>query len=1109
MSKSVPLPNHKKVWSGKSSLFAAAPGRRFFSMLWLATLFSIVSLSNAYGAEPLLNKKVTLNMRNASLSDVLKEIERQADIVFVSSADDLKNAPKVNAVYNDFPVTGALVDLLNGTGLGYKVTDDYVTIFKKDPVPTVAAQQTQTYTPFSGRVVSAAGEPLQGVTILEQGTSNGAISDNEGRFSMRLTRPDAVVIFTLMSHEPVEMEPLGRTDMTITMKELVTGLDEVIVVAYGVQRKSSVTGAISTVSAKELTTVTSPNVNTMLQGKVAGVQVTNTSGRPGEAAKIRIRGKGSLGGESSSDPLWVIDGVISGTGSQLNPNDIATMSILKDAAATALFGSRATNGVILVTTKSGRVGENRVEANVKFGIAQQHLGKFKLMRGRELYNYTMSMDRLPAPDNDNAWLYAPNMLLAHNTDWFDFATRTGYSGDYTISHTMGTEKIRNFLSGNYYHETGTVRGYSYERFTIRDNIDIKVAKRLDLHVRLAGSYMDNDDKQHDIGAAMTYLPWDFPYNFDGSIRTGKEENWHGRDAINYLYNNSLNWSRGKQIGVNGTFAFDYRITDWLTFESNNNIGYRFNRSESYVDPKATGAEEYHGSISNSVYLLTTRYTNQLIRFNKMFDNKHDVSAFLGYEFSDYFYEDTSAEGRSIPADKEVLNVAAIPFSVGGNKYGNAMQSVYFNANYTFDNRYNAQFSFRRDGSSKYAPGTRYGNFWTIGAGWSLDREEFMRSVQWINYLKIRGSYGLIGNTSSLGNYDWMTLNTLTLAYNGIPAAFPSRLGNGALSWERCYEGNLALETRVFNRVSLVVDLYDKNTSGLLYRASLSSLSGYDYQYQNVGKVKNKGVEITLSPDLIMTKDWAWTMTLIYGVNRNKVMELANNNQDQISGNYIFRKGYDRDSFYLPEWAGVDVYTGQPLWYRVDASGEKSIVTNQSDATRVINGSAAPKGYGSIQTSVSWKSLTLSAMGNFVWGNKVFHYARQFYDNDGAYPTFNSLSLSSGRNWNRWEKPGDIATHPQAIWGGNNNSNQPSTRYLEDGSYFRLVNVSLSYDLPQRWMEKIHVSNGQVYVSGENLCTFTRFSGADIEVGVGKDNGISGLDVYPSARRLVFGINLSF
>jgi TonB-linked SusC/RagA family outer membrane protein len=571
----------------------------------------------------------------------------------------------------------------------------------------------------------------------------------------------------------------------------------------------------------------------------------------------------------------------------------------------------------------------------------------------------------------------------------------------------------------------------------------------------------------------------------------------------------LNWSKSKTIGVNGTFAFEYRITDWLNFESNNNISYRFNRSEEYTDPSAIGAEGYHGAIYNSVDLTTTRYTNQLVRFNKVFDNKHAVSAFLGYEFSDYFYESTEATGSSIPTGKEILKVAAYPSYVGGMKSGNVMQSVYFNANYTFDNRYNAQFSFRRDGSSKYAPGSRYGNFWTIGAGWSIDKEEFMSDVKWVDYLKLRGSYGLIGSTSSLNDYDWMTLNTLTLAYNGIKSPFPDQLGNNTLAWENSYEANVALETRLFDRVSLVVDWYDKNTSGLLYRTNLASVSGYTYQYQNMGGIKNTGFEITLSPDLIMTKDWAWTMTLIYGMNRNKVMELINDNSDQVMGNYIFRVGYDRDSFYLPEWAGVDIYTGQPLWYRVDDSGNKSLVTNIADATRVINGSSTPKGYGSIQTSLSYKKLTLSAMGNFVWGNKVFHYARQFYDNDGAYPTFNSVSLSSGPNWNRWEKPGDIATHPQAIWGGNNNSNQASTRYLEDGSYFRLVNVQLSYDLPARWLKKLKLSTGQVYVSGENLFTLTKFSGADIEVGVGSDNGISGLDVYPSARRVIFGINLSF
>lgn len=1103
MIKPLPNPIDEGMKSGRSSSRAGSSVWRLFAVFMLTACLCSQPFARVAAAEP-AGKRVTLSMRNAALADVFDEMKRQTGLIFVSNADDLKNAKRTNAEYKDMPVTQVLDDLLKNQQLGYKITADYVTISKKESVPSLT-KKDEARTSVSGRVVSATGEPLTGVTVIERGTTNGVTTTQDGTFSINLTRPDGVLQFSMLGYGPAEIVPQGRKNITVTMEEVSTGMEEVVVVAYGTQRKSSVTGSIATVSSKELTTMSSPNVNTMLQGKVAGMQVTNTSGRPGEAAKIRIRGKSSLGGEATSDPLWVVDGVISGTGSQLNPNDIESISVLKDASATALYGSRATNGVILVTTKSGRVGENRVDVNVKLGMSQQHLGNFKLMNGRELYDYTMSMDRLPA----DSWLYDREKLLAHDTDWYDFATQTGFSSNVTLAYTMGTDRVRNFLSGDYYRETGTMRGYTYERFTIRDNIDIKVTDRLNVHFRVAGSYWNNDNQQHNIEAAMTYLPWDYPYNPDGTVRTGKESDWHGRDATNYLYNTRLNWERGKELGINGSFAFDYRITDWLTFESNNNIGYKFNRTEEYTDPKATGAEGYHGAIANKLYLITTRYTNQLLRFNLLHKDRHLFSAFAGYEFSDYFYENTDAEGRSIPAGSEVLGTAANPFSVGGTKYGNAMQSVYFNANYTYDDRYNAQFSFRRDGSSKFGPERRYGNFWTVGVGWSIDKEKFMQGVEWIDYLKLRGSYGSIGNQSSLGNYSYLSTYSLSLAYNGIPAAFPNVLGNPRLTWEKCYEANLAVDVRLFDRLGLVVDLYHKNTSDLLYSAPLSALSGFTSQYQNIGSLTNRGIEISLSPDLIRTKNWNWSMDINFGMNRNRITSLANNNQDQVNGNYIFRVGQDRDTYYMPEWAGVDVYTGQPLWYNVSATGEKTLTSDYSKATKVLSGSATPKWFGGIQTSVTFKNLTLSVMGTFVKGNKIFHYARQFYDNDGTYPTYNALSLSSGPNWKRWEKPGDIATHPQAIWGGNSNSNQPSTRYIEDGSYFRLNNVTLNYDLPRRWLSKLHISRAQIYVTGENLWTATKFSGADVEVGIGKDNGISGLDVYPSARRFSFGINLTF
>ncbi|MDR1417465.1 MAG: TonB-dependent receptor [Prevotellaceae bacterium] len=953
--------------------------------------------------------------------------------------------------------------------------------------------------PVTGFVTTKTGDPLIGASVVEKGTSNGAMTNADGSFSLTLSDPNSALAISFIGYAGQEVAVNGAASLSIALEEDETGLDEIIVVAYGTQKKSSVTGAIAVVSEADLKTVTSPNVNAMLQGKVAGVQVLNTSGRPGEAAQIRIRGKGTL--NSSVDPLWVVDGVVGGTGAQLNPNEIASISVLKDAAATALYGSRATNGVILVTTKGGRMGESKVEVSAKLGIAQQHLGNFRLMNSQELYDYTNSMSSKSAA-GISSWFN--ESLLEYDTDWFGFATQPALSQDYMASYSVGNEKYRSFLSANFYTEEGTVKGFEYNRYSLRSNTDYVVNKRLTIKAKFSGSYWSDDNKQHSI--AMTYLPWDHPYNKDGSVRTGKEADWHGRDQSSYLYNRQLTWDRGKQLGATANLGFDYHITTFLVFESNNNVGMRYNLTESYVDPRAIGAESYSGSIKASNSFNTTRYTNQLLRFNKLFAGVHSVGAFLGYEYSDSRSEGNSATGRGIPAGGEVLDVAANPYAVSGNINESAMQSAYFNANYTYNDRYMAQLSCRVDGSSKFGKNSRYGGFFTVGAAWSLHNESFLKDVDFLDQLRLRASYGSIGNSPGSGDYGYMSVYSLSTMYNGVPTAFPTRLGNPNLTWEKCYETNIALETRLFDRLSLSVDYYNKNTSDLLYWVPLTSVTGYTGQYQNVGAVSNKGFEVVVSPDIIHTKDFLWTVDFNLGYNKGKIVKLYNGDQ-QISGSKLLEEGLPLDTWYMHDWAGVDTYTGDPMWYIHKDDGSKATTSVYSQASRAKQGSANPDFTGGLISTASYRGISLSVAFSFVSGNKIYNYAREFYDNDGAYPQYNSMALKDG--WVRWEKPGDVATHPKPIAGGNKDSNKGSSRYLEDGSFIRLNSLTLSYALPTNLLKKAKIQRAGISLSGENLLLLTKFSGPDAELGAGKGNHTADPDLYPMPRRFSLGLNLAF
>lgn len=1057
----------------------------------------VASASSTYSQNAMLSLKV----QNKTLKDVFRDIESQSEYIFFYNDEAVNVNKRVDVSVNEATIYEVLDQVLDKKQSSYKVVDRQVILFKNvvapNPESEVVKEDQQTYT-TTGVVKSNTGEPLIGVSVIEKGTTNGVLTDIDGTFTIKTASNNVTLVFSYIGFESTEIQTNGRQKIDVILQEKASDLDEVIVVAYGTQKKSSVTGAISVVNADKLKTVTTPNVNAMLQGKVAGVQVLNKSGKPGEAADIKIRGKGTL--NANTNPLWVIDGVVSGTGASLNPNEIETISVLKDGAATALYGSRATNGVILVTTKSGRMGENKVDVSVKLGINNHNLGKFKLMNGQELYNYANSM-----PGIKNVFPKFSEDLLKHDTDWYDLASQTGFTQNYTVSYTGGGDKVRSFVSADYYGEEGAVKGYKYDRFNVRSNNDYKISDKLTLKTKIAGSYSTVDDKIHSVQSAMNYLPWDYPYNEDGSIRTGKEADWYGRDKSNYLYNRKLDWGKSKTLGVTATIGAEYRITDYLTFESTNNIGYTYKRSTNYEDPRSIGASEYSGSINSINEFTTTRYTNQLLRFNHIFNDIHAVSAFLGYEYSDYQYEKDDVTARGIPPGGEVLGVAANPYATKGEKRETAMQSVYFNANYTYNDKYMGQFSYRLDGSSQFGSDNRYGSFFTFGGAWSIHNENFMKDIEFINQLKLRASYGSVGNNPA-SSYDYMSLYSLSTHYNGIPAAFPEVLGNSDLSWEKCYETNIALDTRLFDRVNFSIDYYYKNTSDLLYAVPLTNITGYSSQWQNIGAVKNEGVEITLSPEIIKTKDFTWDMDFNIGINKSKIKELYEGKR-QIDGNKVREEGDAMDTWFMYEWAGVDRYSGAPLWYMQNEDGTKTLTTDYAKASREKMGSSNPDFTGGIMTRLSYKGLSLSAAFSFVSGSKIYHYAREFYDNDGYYVTYNSMKLNDG--WSRWENPGDIATHPQAIAGGNNNSNKPSSRYLEDASFFRMNNLTLSYSIPEKAIRKFGLKYANISLSGENLFCITNFSGVDPELGTGNANSTANPDVYPMARRFSLGINLTF
>jgi len=1059
----------------------------------------LLSVADAYARQ---QERLNVILKNASLEDVFTAIEKQSSYRFLYKSDLVDIRKKVNVSQRNAELESILKEALAGTDIYFTVKEGDLVIITPS-APKVASDIQQDDKVIRGKVVDVNGDPLPGAAVYLKGNNAiGTITDVEGHYELKIPKEAQTIIFSFIGMENQEVAFAGQSNINITLMSAYEEVDEVVVVAYGTQKKSNLTGSVQAVSGDELKDATTPSVSQLLQGKASGVYVVNESGRPGSSPKIRIRGKGSFSG--SVDPLWVIDGVVSGTGSQLSPSEIESISILKDASATALYGSRAANGVIIVTTKTAKKGMNKFTATANVGLSRLNDGKFSMMNSKQLYDYHSTF-------NAGADYYSED-LLNTDTDWLDIATQTGVAQNFTFSYLGGNDKVRTAIIGDYYNETGAVTGYEYERYTTRFNMDYTINEKLELHAKLSGSYWNDENRQRSLYQSYYNLPWDNPYNEDGSIKTGQESDWIGRDQSNYLYDLQWNWARGKQLGVKGIFGFDYKFNDNFTFTSNNNIGYNTHLTETYTDPKSQAGKGDKGRIYNAQTFTTSRYTNQLLKFNKGF-GLHNVMAFIGYEYSDYLYEGFNAEGKSIPSGFEVLQVAGEALNIGGNKSDWKMQSYLFNANYIFNNRYMAQFSVRRDGHSSFSPSKRYGNFYTVSAGWSLHEESFMQEVKWMNVLKLRTSYGEVGNLPGT-SYGYWDIYPITYAYNGVPVPFPNQLGNDTFTWEKVKSFNIAMDARVLNRLNLTVEWYNKQTSDLTHNVPLSTaVYGFKNQWLNVGAIENKGIEVVLGAELIKTSDINWNVDFNIGFNKNKVKEVFEG-QPIDMGYKRLTVGEDMDSFFLRKWVGVDADTGAPLWEKIeefddngDGETDRTEVSTTSDwneATRQLVGSSAPDYFGGILTDFTYKNFSLSANFSFVKGNKTYHQAREYFDADGAYPTYNVMNLHDG--WSRWEKPGDNATHPQTIAGGNSMSNKTSSRYLEDGSYLRMRNLTLAYNLPSTLLDRVKLKSARLSVSGENLFTITDYSGMDPEVGEG---GSADGSFYPLTKRIVFGLNIEF
>ena len=983
----------------------------------------------------------------------------------------------------------------------------------------------------------ATGEPVPGAGVTIKGSSKGVVTDLDGYYSIE-AKSGAVIEFMCLGYKTVDETVNGQNTINVALEADVTMLDEVVLLGYSSMKRTELSSSVVSVQGEALRDVTTSSLSKMLQGKVAGLEVYSNSGAPGAGATIRIRGTGSM--TASSDPLYIVDGVV-GDASSFSPNDIESITVLKDAGTTALYGASGAGGVIVITTKHPRNGErSKIEVSAKAGIQQALSGRLHMMNTSELLDYYsqfMSKGSVKTLQKNAA---------GTDYDWYGNSTILAPTQDYYISATGSHGRTSYLASFGYFDEKGTFKGGDsfYRKLSGRLGMSSEIARNLTLDARINYSFSANAS-----GGVipLQQLPFDSPIDENtgdwvcirGSERPDNGKIWYGHDKNNPLYQNAYgqnNLTRSHSLVTDAKLTWN--ITDFLTASGSARYSFGFTDAKDVITPEANNANYPDGRVSQTADWGTSITLNALLKYSQTFGGAHSVAALAGWEWGKSKSQYITAQGRDMIGGLTQLNIS-VPDDVKGNLFEGESWSWFTQAQYSYKERYILSATLRSDSSSVFAPGKRTGYFPAVSAAWVISSEPFMKNLDWLTFLKLRASYGATGN-SALGYYKYLEVYSFPTnsRYENQVGGLPKNQGNPNLHWETAIMRNIGLDVTFINRISVALDFYSNLNKDLLLAVPLSSSTGFDERVENSGTIRNRGIELQISSQNIVTRNFKWSTTFNIAHNRNTVIYLPDH-QDIIMptsfGTQIYREGQPLFSWYMPKWLGVDPENGNPLWehyvnqaeldlgvydsskYKVgDAVPSPNL--NITDDSRII-GCAQPDFTGGLTNTFSAWGFTLDVNLQFIHGNDIFNFARRTLDCDGSYSDFNQMSLNNGLGWIRW-KEGDpdgtnaIATHPKPKNGGNKNANEPTGRYLEDGSYLRIKNVTLSYAIPSKLTKKIGISSANVFLSADNLWTFSKFSGMDPEVNLTcslDDTFPAGTynNNYPVSRVFLAGINLSF
>jgi TonB-linked SusC/RagA family outer membrane protein len=988
---------------------------------------------------------------------------------------------------------------------------------------------------ISGTVKDEKGDPVPSASVLVKNTKTGTFTQTNGSFILDVPLSSDTLIITSVGYFS---QAVGiRDSVRIILRSSEGSLSEVQIVGYGTQVKTNQTGSASTIKAAYLEDKPFSSVDKTLQGAVAGLQSSSTSGAPGSMTGVLIRGIGSI--TAGSDPLWVIDGTIATTGDQseetttsnvlssLNPDDIESITVLKDAATTSVYGSRAANGVIMVSTKKGVQGSTLVTASAEVGA-----NSIAFIPGNKPMNSIETQTLLRqavinaglATDNAGADFYISDTTSGlginpaytqTNTNWLDVISRTALQSQYNVSISGGSNKTQFYVSGGLFNQEGTIIASSFKRYNGDLSLSQKVNDKFSFNAMLSGSAANQNTPNNSglfanpIADQIYLLPWYTPYNTDGTVKFNDSGPYPEFPADGqYRYYNpvaiaQMDEYNYQQNVIRGNVSGKYIILENLVFTTQYSGEY-FNINEHfYENPFYGDGPPTQGYVSDTYKKIFNWTWTNILDYHRKLINDFSFDVKLGYEAYEQNNYELISVGTQFPYNLTLQYLASSGSPVYGSSdiYSNSTNSVFTIADLNYHDRYVISGSFRRDASSRFGVDDKWGSFYSVGGAWNVSKETYFENKKLLSLLKLRMSYGITGN-QNIGDYTAQATYGYGNNYGGFPGSALNNVGNTNLTWEKNAIFNIGIDFALFdNRFSGTVEYYNRTTSNLIVAVPLSLTQGIGSQNRNVGSVNNKGIEITLGVKPVVTQNFTWNINLNFAHNINRVTQLYLGNPVP-QGPANITVGHDITEYWLPIWAGVNTANGKPQWY---TDGSKSQITGNYDSAQSSfnNQSATPKYFGSLTNTFAYKHFSLQIQAYYSYGNYIQDIHGGFSNSDGEFlGSYNQLSA----DLSPWQHPGDKTNIPQVILGGNNNSNGTSTRYLYNGDYIRLRNVTLNYTFLNGGLQRLGVSNLSVYLRCTNLLTYVKDKNLPIDPEEGATQ--ANLDIY-QPKTIAGGIKIIF